>query len=730
MATYPLMHLRIRLQAIVFGMALLTGTGALSADQLVSQSYYPAIAKETAVRLPGEHLNKTDLGDSISEKAMENFLNALDPEHAIFLRDDIAMFEEQSRFLDDQLRAGHLEFAFSVFSLYQQRVSECVAHIGTLLDDSFDITVLESYEWKRDKALWPENEEARAELWRKKIKNEYVGAKVTDAIRLKETAQSEGETADDVASSKESVAVVEGKSNTGAESSGEEAVPPRPELTPKELISKRYRQFESVISGHDEEWVLQTYLTAFTHAYDAHSTYLSERTAEDFDIAMKLSLTGIGAILTMDDGAAKIVRLVAGGPAASDGRLKPGDRIVGVAQGDEPTQDIMFWPLYKSVRLIRGKAGSKVVLDVVPATDVSNTRIERIELIRDVIQLEENAARAEVHEVPATTEDKQFKLGVITLPDFYADQQGVKLGERGARSSAFDVRDLLEELVADHVDGILLDLRNNGGGSLRDAITMTGFFIEEGPIVQVRQGNYVMKYRDPSPKIEYDGPMVVLVNRLSASASEILAAALQDYGRAIIVGDTKTHGKGSVQTVFPLNPRDKRYGKLKVTTAGFYRINGDSTQLDGVTPDIKLRSAIDVMEIGEEFLPNVLPSSRVEPAFYDRSVQLRELVEELRTSSRRRTMSDPEYLAYQEQVDRLEERQSLSNISLNFEERLKIAEEEMALQKFQEGLLAEPSEAEYSDQDAAESSRPDLIRDEALEILRDLLELQTPHQAS
>jgi len=727
---YSLTHLRSCLQAVLFGVAWLVGTGPLSADQLVSQPYYPAIAKEAAVRLPGEHLNKTNLGDSISEKALENFLNALDPEHGIFLRDDVATFEEQSRLLDDQLRAGHLEFAFSLFSLYQQRVSERVAHVETLLENDFDITVSEEYEWKRDKAPWPENEAAQAELWRKKIKNEYVGAKVAEALRLKEAAEVAKAESDAVEASKDSEEEVESNPDTDAQASEGELAPPRPELKPKELISKRYRQFESVITGHDAEWVLQTYLTAFTHAYDAHSTYLSERTAEDFDIAMKLSLTGIGAILTLDDGAAKIVSLVAGGPASRDGRLKVGDRIIGVSQGDEPTQDIMFWPLYKSVRLIRGKVGTRVVLDVVPATDISNTRIERIELIRDVIQLEEKAAKAEVHEIPATENDQKFKLGVITLPDFYADQQGVKQGAEGARSSAFDVRNLLQELVSDNVDGILLDLRNNGGGSLRDAITMTGFFIEEGPIVQVRQGEYVMKYRDPSPKIEYEGPLVVLVNRLSASASEILAAALQDYGRAIIVGDTKTHGKGSVQTVFPLNPRDKRFGKLKVTTAGFYRINGDSTQLNGVTPDIKLRSAMDVMEIGEEFLPNVLPSSRVEPAFYDRSVHLRSLLDDLKTSSDRRTTSDPQYLAYQEQVDRLKDRQSVASISLNFEERMNIAEEEKALQEFQDGLLEAPSEAEYSDQDGAEKPRPDLIRDEALEILRDLLELQTPHQAS
>ena len=665
-------------QFVIFLVLAGMGWGG-QANPLESKPYYQDIAKATAVRLPGEHLNKTVLGDTISEKALHNFLDALDPNHSIFVNRDILSFEEHTRMLDDELKAGHLEFAFKVFEVYKQRVQERVHHVNRLLETEFDVTKDESYQWKRDEAPWPTAGKEQIELWRKKIKNEYVGAKVSQAVRLMDAAKEESDDTNSRGTSEDVILEDKTKVETNDKSEksqyAKEEIPEdqhsvsvRPDLAPTELIAKRYRQLESVISGHDAEWVLQTYLTAFAQAYDAHSTYLSERTAEDFDIAMKLSLTGIGAILTLDDGAAKIVRLIPGGPADRDGRIKPGDRIVGVAQGDGPVQDILFWPLYKSVRLIRGKPGTDVVLDVVPATDVSGTRVERINLVRDKILLEEKEAKSEVLQLPGAKPDEQFKLGVITLPDFYADQQGIKNGTQGAKSSAFDVHKLLRNLIAEKVDGILLDLRNNGGGSLRDAIMMTGFFIEEGPIVQVRQGEFVVKYRDPSPDIVYDGALVVLVNRLSASASEILAAALQDYGRAIIVGDTKTHGKGSVQTVFPLNPRDKKYGKLKVTTAGFYRINGESTQLNGVTPDVKLRSVMDVMEIGEEFLPNVLPPSRVEPASYVGSRGLHGVVQKLNTNSKERRNSDPEYVAYQKQVDRLASRQAMSSISLNFGE--------------------------------------------------------------
>ena len=316
--------------------------------------------------------------------------------------------------------------------------------------------------------------------------------------------------------------------------------------------------------------------------------------SEDFDINMKLSLTGIGAVLSTEDGLVRIVRLIPGGPAERDGRLKPGDRIVAVAQGDDPPVEVMHWPLYRVVRLIRGPIGTRVTLTVWPASDLSGGTERKIELVREEVKLEDRAARGDLRTI-ADGDGKERKLAVIVLPEFYADFKGMSNGD-DARRSAADVRKLLERLKAEAggLDGVLLDLRNNGGGSLPDAIELAGLFLRGGPVVKVRYAEGIQELEDPDERQVYDGPLVVLVNRLSASASEIVAAALQDYRRAVVVGDSKTYGKGTVQSLVPLHPRDERLGSLKVTSAAFYRIAGGSTQRRGVKPDIVILSLIHI----------------------------------------------------------------------------------------------------------------------------------------
>jgi carboxyl-terminal processing protease len=442
---------------------------------------------------------------------------------------------------------------------------------------------------------------------------------------------------------------------------------------------------------------------------------LSPNNAEDFNISMKLSLVGIGALLSSEDGAAKIERLIPGGPAEHDGRLKPGDKIVAVAQGDQEPVSILHWPLSKAVRIIRGEKNTKVVLTIIPASDPTGGTISKIDLVRDEVKLEEQAAKGEVRELRGD-DGVARKFGVIRLPEFYADMSGRRESGKVPRSSSRDVEKILSDLKTNLIRGVVIDLRNNGGGLLAEAVEMTGLFIGSGPVVQVSDGRATEVLSDDNPDTTYDGPLVVLVNRETASASEILAGALQDYGRAIIVGDTKTHGKGTVQSMANLKNGDPSLGTLKVTTASFYRIAGGSTQMKGVTPDIVTPSILDSMEVGEEYLPHALMWSTVFPALYRRKADLDSILPVLKQQSEERQQKDPRFMAYRSLVEQLGERQKASEISLNLEERLKLARSEKELQKLLQNADVKDAEKDKKNQD--------IILDEALKILSDFTILQ------
>jgi carboxyl-terminal processing protease len=444
---------------------------------------------------------------------------------------------------------------------------------------------------------------------------------------------------------------------------------------------------------------------------------MSPSSAEDFDINMKLSLVGIGALLRPDEGTARIVRIIPGGPADKDGRLEAGDRIIAVAEGGKEPVSIMHWPLYKAVRLIRGEKDSKIVLTVIPASDRSGTRTRKIDLIRDEVKLEEQAAKGEVKEIdPGNGETR--RLGVITLPDFYADFKATSKNEKDARRASSDVKRLINELMLEGIEGLVLDLRNNGGGSLVESIETAGLFISSGPIVQVKERNGVQVLPDADPEINYEGPMIVLVNRLSASASEILAAALQDYKRAIIVGDKQTHGKGTVQTLISL-PGDRR-GSLKLTTAGFYRINGGSTQLKGVTPDIIIPSYLDVMDLGEDSLEHALPWDTIRPAMYRAETGLTELVPLLSEQSKERIAGSGEFQAYLAKRERLKERYETKTVSLSLEARIAEAEAEKELDDIQSGVFLDEENKD---------KKKDIVLGETLHILSDMIDLKKPAQS-
>ena len=657
-------------------------------------------AKLLAVSMPLRHLTREPMDDSVSTNALDIFLDMLDFEHVYFMAGDVAAFRATEKELDDQLRDGDLEFAFRVFNLYKTRVANRVAYVRELLEGGFDLEAEEEYPWKRRDAAWAPDEVAWNDLWRRKIKNEYVGRTVAQQIGQDEGAAMGAADADEA-------------TNTASAADTQ--------LTPAEQIRKNYERFLTIVQDNDANWLVERYLNAFTHAYDPHSDYLSPSGAEDFEIGMKLSLQGIGALLSSDDGAAKVERLIPGGPAERDGRLKPGDRIIAVAQGEAAAVDVLHWPLQRTVRLIRGEKGSKVVLTVIPAADTTGSTITRIDLVRDEVKLEEQAAKSEVR-AQVGPDGLERKIGIITLPEFYADLRGQ--GERGeeARSCSRDVARLLQDMAQQGVEGVVLDLRNNGGGSLSDAIQMTGLFIAGGPVVQVKDQRRVQTLSDPNPDVTYTGPVVVLVNRLSASASEILAGALQDYGRALIIGDSKTHGKGTVQTLSYLNAANTNMGSLKVTTASFYRIAGGSTQLRGIESDIVIPSPFDTMEIGEDQLPHAMGWTRVEPAFFDPSGDAREVLPMLKARSEARRGSDPRFNTYTNLLARLAERQRSTNISLNLKTRLTLALNEKDLQK--------QLEASGETAGADGKKKSDLVLDESLQVLCDWISLREEGRAA
>jgi carboxyl-terminal processing protease len=642
------------------------------------------IASRIADRLPRIHLNREAFDDNVATNALMLFIDSLDYDHTFFLASDIDEFTAVATNLDDQIRAGDVSFSMKVFDRYKDRVTNRVAYAYALLDKGFDPEKEETWQWKRDKAPWARDEAEWNDLWRRKIKNEYISRLAAIDAGLDDEEED---------------------TNTVSEIDKS--------LTPDEFVRERYKQFQLLIeNNYDSETILQRYLSAFTRSYDPHSDYLSPRGVEDFDISMSLSLVGIGAMLRSEDGAAKITQLIAGGPAETDGRLQPGDKIVAVAQGDEAPVSILHWPLSKAVRLIRGEKGTQVVLTVIPADDTSGMRTKNIDLVRDEVKLEEQAAKGEVREIPDPC-GKLHRFGILTLPEFYADFEGARKGDENARRASVDVHRILNDFNTNKVDGMILDLRSDGGGSLTDAIDIAGYFIPLGPVVQVREQRGVSVLPDSDPSTVFSGPLVVLVNRLSASASEIVAAALQDYDRAVIVGDKKTHGKGTVQTVYPLSRLNDDLGSLKITTAGFYRIAGGSTQLKGVTPDVILPSMYDVLDMGEESLPHALPWSQVRAAWYRPWYHpVKEFIPELQKRSEVRMENNKKFESYLARRERVRERMDNPVVSLKLTDRVAEIVSEKELEKVQDQMV-----------DKTDEKKEDPILDETINILADLVEL-------
>jgi carboxyl-terminal processing protease len=532
------------------------------------------------------HYKDTRLDDDLSSQIFDGYLELLDPNRIYFLAADIAMFERYRSGLDDALRHSDLLPAYEMFNVYVDRVRQRVSYARARVQQPFDFTIDEYYQYDRESENWAKNTAELDELWRLRVKNDYLRLKLTD---------------------KESEAIVE-------------------------TLTERYDNLDRRINELNTEDVFQFFMNAFAQSIEPHTAYLSPRTSENFEISMKLSLEGIGALLGRENEYTTISSIVAGGPASKDGRLKAGDRITAVGQGqDGKLVDVIGWRVDDVVELIRGPKDTVVRLEVLPEDSSISGPSTVIDIVRNEVKLEEQAAKSTIIEVPVEGFDDQVvKVGVIDLPVFYLDFNGRAQNKPDYRSSTRDVRKEIANLEEQGVKGIVVDLRNNGGGSLLEATTLTGLFIDKGPVVQVRNSNgRISLEEDVEPGMAWDGPLAVLVNRYSASASEIFAAAIQDYGRGLVIGEP-TFGKGTVQSLLDLDdyaPSDSPgMGQLKITMAQFFRVNGGSTQNRGVEPDIRFPSVGTPEEYGESSLTNALPWTSIDPARFDPSGDLSRLV--------------------------------------------------------------------------------------------------------
>jgi carboxyl-terminal processing protease len=578
--------------------------------------------------LTRHHYKKIPLNDASSAKIFDNYLKALDSEKVFFLQADIDHFAISRTQLDDAILNEDLSLPFAIYNLYQQRITERFTYARSLLSQGFQFELDETYQYSRKKVAWANSNEEINEWWRKRVKNDW--------LRLKLAGKDDKNITD--------------------------------------TLGKRYDNFLSKINKIKSDDVFQSFMNAYATAIDPHTSYFGIRASEDFDISMKLSLVGIGAVLQDKDEYTTISELVVGGPAALSGKLKAGDRIVGVGQGAHsiPT-DVMGWRIDDVVALIRGTEDSTVQLEILPAEANPDGKHKPIFLVRKKISLDKQAAKKSIIEV--NDDGSTRHIGVITLPGFYLDFAARQKGDKDYRSATRDVSQLLAELKKDNVDSVLIDLRNNGGGSLDEAIELTGLFIDKGPVVQQRDSNGKIRVEnDTHAGLTWSGPLGVLINRGSASASEIFAAAIQDYGRGIVIG-APSFGKGTVQTVINLDQlagnSKSEFGELKMTVAQFFRINGGTTQLRGVTPDISLPSIADTEDFGESSYDNALPWTQIQAANYTPAGDLSDVVTLLKEKHNLRVSTDREFQYLLEDIAEFNNQRKKNVISLNEAERIK-----------------------------------------------------------
>lgn len=653
-----------RSSSFLFALAL-AGLHASSA-RAPAETNFGQVAMHVAYMLQNHHYSHEDFDDDVSRKLLDNYLNLLDFKHVFFTQEDVDKFRNAySSTLDDHVLMRNISPAIEIYDVYKQRVAERVAFVKkTLASEKFTFDSNRTIDVKRDKLPWPKDRAAADALWRNLIEDNLIQERLIDKARADEAKKKEAEKAQ-----KEKDKPADGKetSKTGKQSPKIQTASDDDEskLAPAERVLKDYERLqESVNENSNDEEVVNYFLSCLAAAYDPHTEYMSQNEMDNFNIQMKHSLVGIGALLgKKDDGGAEIQGIVVGGPADKNGQLQLKDLIVAVAQSDGEYVDVKYKKLQDIVDMIRGKPDTTVRLKVIPATDPAATK--EISIVRGEVELKEKLANAELILTPPEL-GKSIKLGWINLSSFYADM------EEGKVSTTTDVERLLRRLTKEKIEGLVLDLRGNGGGSLEEAIKLTGLFIPAGPVVQAKDWRDNITWREcEEERPLYDGPMIVLTDKASASASEILAAALQDYRRALIVGDKSTFGKGTVQTILPVERympffSDKsRAGSLKVTIQKFYRIAGGSTQLKGVVPDLIIPSIRDVMDIGEASADNPLPYDTIPPRTYTYFRKDSFPLDELRSRLNSRVASNPEFQFVIDESKLLKERIDRNTISLN-----------------------------------------------------------------
>ena len=636
-------------------------------------------AQVVASVLGKAHYRKTKLNDSLSSVVLDNYLGMLDRSKVYFLKEDIDRFEKYRNKFDDYLLSGDLTAAYDIYNTFKKRFNERMTAVDSLIMIDFDFTKDEYYETERKNAPWAKNKAELDEEWRKIIKSQALSVKLAD--KNKEEIQ--------------------------------------------ENLQKRYERLEKAINQNKSIDVFQVYMNSFTESFDPHTSYFSPRTAENFKINMSQSLEGIGASLQQDGDFTKVNEVIAGGPAFKSKLIFKDDRIVGVAQGENGEMvDVVGWRLDEVVQLIRGKKGTKVRLNLLRASDGASALPVEITLIRDKIKLEEQTPKKKM--VPYTMNGKTYNIGVITIPSFYMDFDEAQKGNPNYGSTTRDVRKLIKELEAEGMDGLVIDLAFNGGGSLTEAIELTGLFIPSGPVVQVRNADgRVDSGDDPDPAVVYGGPLGVVINRFSASASEIFAGAIQDYKRGVIIGE-QTFGKGTVQNLIDLDrfmKSDSKQGQLKLTLAKFYRVTGSSTQHKGVSPDIELPSEFSAEEFGESSSPAALPWDQIKSAkFKPLNTVSDKQIQKLRNQYQQRLKTDKELIALVKDIEEIKKLRSDTRVSLNLEKRKQELEKQKEKMEKSADIHGDIEDLEFQPREGEqEDKKDDPYLKEAIRIIAQLV---------
>jgi carboxyl-terminal processing protease len=628
------------------------------------------------------HYRHAAVDDDLSSKVFDYYIEALDSNRMYLLEADVQAFELYRYRLDDMVRSEPLNPVFDMFDVYRTRVSERLQYAMKQIEAEPDFTVDESYEFDRETLPWATTKEELDKIWRKRVKNDALSLALAD----KEWSEI------------------------------------------REILDKRYSRFLKRMDQIKSDDVFETFMNAFAHTLDPHSSYLSPRNSEEYRIQMSLSYFGIGASLQTEDDYVMVINIIPGGPAAVDGKLQPKDKITAVAQGEDGEMvDVIGWRLDDVVQLIRGPADTVVRLQIMPAGSLPGAEEKFINLTRNQVKLEEQAAKSEVITIPR--DGRNWTIGVIEIPSFYRDYRALSNGDKDYTSTTKDVRRLISELEEQGIEGLVIDLRNNGGGHLTEATALSGLFIDNGPVVQLRNSNGRISRLDdpdPLPRVAYSGPVAVLVNRYSASASEIFAAAIQDYARGVIIGQ-QTFGKGTVQNLYSLDqyvrrPDDQGLGQLTLTIGKYYRVTGESTQHRGVNPDIALPSHIDANEVGESVRDSALPWDTIRTAKFRAGDPLDTTISSLTASHTTRAKDDPDFQYLLDGIRDVEEARAKTTLSLSIETRKSERAENLDKQLERENTrrAALGLEPLASIEALEELDPPDIHLDQAASIVTDM----------